>query len=197
VCRRIGFDPGYRRQFWVGNCVAIGLAAGFVEPLEASAIALIDQGARLIGDGLPEGAAGWAGAARRFNTAMALRWGRIVDFIKLHYVLGRRSDSPYWADNRAAASIPESLAELLAAWRHRPPHAGDFPQRDDLFPAASYQYILLGMGAWSDVPGWAGSPEAPAGQLSQVAEAAAAARRGLPANRALLDQIARFGLRRI
>ena len=46
--RRIPFEPGYRRQFWVNNCVAVGLSGGFIEPLEASALALIEQGADVI-----------------------------------------------------------------------------------------------------------------------------------------------------
>ena len=58
-----------------------------------------------------------------------------------------RRDGRYWQDHRAAASIPPRLAELLALWANRPPTRADVPMIDELFPAASYQYILYGMGA--------------------------------------------------
>ena len=59
--------------------------------------------------------------ARRFNEAFTYRWERVIDFLKLHYVLSRRDDSDYWRDNRDAASMPPRLAELLELWRHRAP----------------------------------------------------------------------------
>ena len=83
---------------------------------------------------------------KRFNAKMAYHWQRIIEFLKLHYSVSRRSDSPYWLDNRAPASCPEALAEKLILWRQQPPWHDDAPLLDELFPSASYQYVLYGMG---------------------------------------------------
>lgn len=143
--RRLRFSPGYREQFWHRNCVAVGLAAGFIEPLEASALALVELSAAFIRDEMPADREDMALVARRFNDAFAYRWSRIIDFLKLHYVLSRRDDADYWREHRGAASQPESLRELLQLWAHRAPSRNDFYRVEEVFPAASYQYVLYGM----------------------------------------------------
>ena len=197
--RRIAFEPGHRQRFWQGNCIAVGLSAGFIEPMEATAIALIEMGARMIGDVLPATRDGLARAARQYNACFEYRWARIIDFLKLHYVLNRREGSDFWRENRRAASIPASLAEALAAWRHQCPAPVDFAHREELFPAASYQYILYGMGAWSAPP-----PRLDGATDALVAERVAACARMADAlattlrpNRETLQTIARYGLKAI
>lgn len=143
--RRLRFSPGYREQFWHRNCVAVGLAAGFIEPLEASALALVELSAAFIRDEMPANRADMALVANRFNDAFAYRWSRIIDFLKLHYVLSRRDDADYWHDHRSAATQPESLRDLLQLWQHRVPSRNDFYRVEEVFPAASYQYVLYGM----------------------------------------------------
>lgn len=143
--RLIRYSPGYRERFWHRNCVAVGLAAGFIEPLEASALALVELSAAMIRDEMPATRADMDLVARRFNEAFAYRWARIIDFLKLHYVLSRRDDADYWRDHRRADSQPESLRELLQLWAHRAPSRHDFYRGEEVFPAASYQYVLYGM----------------------------------------------------
>ncbi|TVS11707.1 MAG: tryptophan 7-halogenase [Wenzhouxiangella sp.] len=144
--RRIGFRPGYRERFWHRNCVAVGMSAGFIEPLEASALVMIELAAGMITDELPATRSAMDIHARRFNEKFRYRWERIIDFLKLHYVLSRRDDSDYWIDNRHGDSIPERLQGLIELWRHQVPGPRDFPQIDEIFSAASYQYVLYGMG---------------------------------------------------
>lgn len=144
--RRIRFDPGHREHFWHRNCVAVGLAAGFIEPLEASALALVELSAAMIRDEWPGNRADMDIVAARFNEAFAYRWARIIEFLKLHYVLSRRDDADYWREHRQASSQPQRLQELLRLWRRRPPNRNDFPRLEEVFPAASYQYVLYGMG---------------------------------------------------
>jgi tryptophan 7-halogenase len=146
VPRRLRFNPGYREQFWHRNCVAVGLAAGFIEPLEASALALVELSAAMIRDDMPADRAEMDIVAKRFNEAFAYRWSRIIDFLKLHYALSRRDDADYWRDHRSAATQPESLRELLQLWSHRAPSRNDLYRAEEVFPAASYQYVLYGMG---------------------------------------------------
>jgi hypothetical protein len=82
----------------------------------------------------------------RFNERFRYRWDRVVDFLKMHYILSKRTDSDFWIDNCRDASIPEQLGEALKLWRYRPPSRYDFYQIEEIFPAASYQYVLYGMG---------------------------------------------------
>ena len=144
--RTIAFEPGYRQAPWIGNCVAVGLSAGFVEPLEASALALIEQSAGIIAGQLPRDRRVMDVVAARFNAKMEYHWQRIVEFLKLHYAISLRGDTEYWLDNRRADSCPEGLREKLILWRQQPPWHDDAPRLDELFPSASYQYVLYGMG---------------------------------------------------
>lgn len=142
--RKITFQSGHREQFWKGNCVAVGMAAGFVEPLEATAIMLIELSARYIAEHLPADESLMPLVAKRFNQQMDYRWGRIIDFLKFHYMLTKRPE-PYWQAHCEQSSIPQSLKDDLAMWKFRGPTTGDFTSAMELFPAASYQYVLYGM----------------------------------------------------
>ena len=144
--RLLRFQSAYLESFWVGNCIAIGQSAGFLEPLEASAIVMVELGVEALLNDFPRDRSAMPARARQFNSLMRYRWERIVEFLKLHYVLSRR-DEPYWRDHRDGASVPARLAELLELWRDRPPLAADFSAVDEVFPAASWQYVLYGMGA--------------------------------------------------
>lgn len=143
--KTIKFESGYREQFWKNNCVAVGLAAGFVEPLEATALMLVEISARYIAENLPADDALMSITAKRFNSQMDYRWQRIIDFLKLHYMLTKRPE-PYWQENCNPDTIPDSLKEDLAVWGFRGPITSDFDAAIELFPAASYQYVIYGMG---------------------------------------------------
>jgi glycine/D-amino acid oxidase-like deaminating enzyme len=198
--RKLSFRPGYRETLWHRNCVAVGLAAGFVEPLEASALALVELSAAMISEQLPATRALMDTVAARFNDAFRYRWERAVDFLKLHYLLSRRTDSAYWLEHRSSATVPPRLAQLLELWRYQSPSRHDFPRIEEIFPAASYQYVLYGMGFRPE----AGSLPEPAqnAALAQryFAEAATLGRSmlaALPTNRALLNHLQSYRLQRI
>jgi len=200
MLRRIPLNPGYRETFWHRNCVAVGISAGFIEPLEASALALIELSARMIGEDLPPNRALMETVARRFNERFRYRWGRIVDFLKLHYVLSGRSDSEFWIDNRRPGSIPARLQELLELWRFRPPGSRDFPEIEEVFPAASYQYVLYGMGFRPELPPYArrlDDPIAAARCLQAVGQLKHKYLAGLPSNRDLVEHVRARGLPRV
>ena len=186
--RSLSFRTGHRAEFWRGNCVAIGLSAGFIEPLEASAIVMIELSLRALVENFPADAGSLTVHAKRFNELFRTRWDRIIDFLKLHYVLSRREE-PYWVAQRDAATVLPHLAELLQLWRDQPPSAYDFPLADEIFPAASHQYVYYGMGG----PLPARLPRASDGmrrQLSQVHERTRGLLAALPANRILLNSMA-------
>jgi tryptophan 7-halogenase len=200
MARKISFTPGYREKFWHRNCVAIGLSAGFIEPLEASALALVELSAAMLSDQLPATREAMDVVAARFNDTFSYRWERVIEFLKLHYVLTQRSDSDFWRDNCRSASIPDRLSELLELWRFQPPSRYDLPRIEEIFPSASYQYVLYGMGF---------RPEAgPVARRNDDADRAdgffreTAALTGkmlgaLPTNRELIGHIKRNGLTRI
>jgi len=146
TARRLQFNPGFRREFWHRNCVAVGMSAGFIEPLEASAIALVELSAAMIRDELPANREVMETVAKRFNQRFSYRWERVIEFLKLHYVLTTRTDSNYWVDHCRKEGIPDRLAELLELWQYQPPSRHDLVQTDEIFPSASYQYVLYGMG---------------------------------------------------
>ncbi|WP_225205001.1 tryptophan halogenase family protein [Novosphingobium huizhouense] len=195
--RQIDIRSGHRELFWKNNCVAVGLAAGFLEPLEASAIVLIELSAKMIADQMPPAREVMDTIARRFNDKTLYRWGRIIDFLKLHYVLSQRRDTAFWRDNMDPASIPERLQELMALWRFQPPHLHEeFDRVDEVFPSASYQYVLYGMGFRSDVSRRALEPEVREAQRARRENAEITQRMlsGLPRHRDLINRIREFGL---
>ena len=195
--RRIAIRAGHRQRFWVNNVVAVGLSNGFLEPLEASALMLIELAVDFIADRLPARRSAMEVLARQFNRAFEHHWERIIEFLKLHYVLTRRDDTPFWRDNRRPESIPTGLQERLALWRHHPPAAHDFPHQFEVFSWPSYQYILHGMGFETD---YASAPTLTAEQaqarrhFQSVERIKAEALRDLPSHRELLDKIRDYGL---
>jgi len=191
--RRIAFTPGHRREFWHRNCVAVGMASGFIEPLEASALVMVELSARMIAEELPADRALMDIVARRFNQRFGYRWSRIIDFLKLHYALSKRGDSAYWRDNRNTESVPAHLRESLALWRYRAPGPTDFPHVDEVFSAASYQYVLYGMQfEYAHCPIRHSDHRAPPARelLLETNRRASQYLSALPDHRALLEQIA-------
>jgi len=188
--RRLTFRSGHRERFWERNCLAIGLSAGFLEPLEASAIVLIELSLEALLDNFPATRTSMHSHARRFNARFRYRWDRIVEFLKLHYVPSQR-DEPYWRAHRDPASIPPRLAELLEIWRDQPPSIADLPMADEIFPAASYQYVLYGMGYPPPAAGAirTAASDAVAGQVRQAEQRGRALAASLPGNRAYFDAL--------
>jgi tryptophan halogenase len=198
--RQIDINSGYRREFWTRNCVAVGLSAGFLEPLEASAIVMIELSAKSIANLLPGCRSGMRQAAQIFNETFSYRWERIVDFLKLHYVLSRREDSRFWIDNRTRGSIPDSLREALEFWQDHSPWHEDFSHREEVFSAASYQYILYGMGFATHTAPWllnGADRDLARMKMNETAQYAKNLTAALPANRELLSKVRRYGLQKI
>ncbi len=193
--RALRFQTGYRRTQWIGNCVAVGLSAGFLEPLESSGIGLIETAAYLIGYLLPDG--DMAAIAAHFNALMRPRFERIVDFLKLHYALTKRTDSAFWRDNADPASWPQTLRDKLSMWRSRPPHRLDFVADFEMYPTTSWQYVLYGMGYATDLSArraaWPRAQEARR-EFEMIPQVAQRALADLPDHRKLVEAlVARAG----
>ena len=198
--RRIPIRAGHRETFWKRNCVAVGLAGGFLEPLESSAIMLVELSAKLLAEQMPACREVMDLIARRFNEATMYRFERIIDFLKLHYALTRRTDTAFWRDNVDPATVPDRLKELLTLWEFRSPWFFDeFDRLEEVFPAASYQYVLYGMGFQTRVtPEDTAGTELLAARLVRENEQLTGemcAR--LPTNRELLTKIHEYGLQSV
>jgi tryptophan halogenase len=189
--RIISFDTGYRERQWVGNCVAIGLSAGFLEPLEATGLVLIEAAVGMLAELFPHHGPVDA-PARRFNQLMAARFENIVKFLKLHYCLSQRAE-PFWRENADPATIPEELQELLRQWRYRPPGRFDFILDVETFAFFNYQYILYGMEFPTDLSaGRSDFPNVAAAHklFDRIRVFGEKAARDLPSHRDLVSELA-------
>lgn len=136
---RLRFVAGKRERQWVGNCVAIGLSAGFLEPLESTSIHLIQLGITKLIELFPGG--GWDPLdADEFNRSMALEYERVRDFLILHYCATERSDSAFWEYCRNMA-LPDSLKGKLELFRERGIIAR---YREGMFLEPSWIAVYLG-----------------------------------------------------
>lgn len=198
--RKIPIQSGHRQQFWKNNCVAVGLSAGFLEPLEASALVLVELSATMIAEQMPACRSVMDVISKRFNETFHYRWARIIDFLKLHYILSKREDNQFWIDNRDPSTIPDSLQELMALWHFHSPYNHDFTSNNEVFPAASYQYVLYGMGFETDYSyskSACNHPEFAQEQLLKNKKQTEQVLATLPTNRELLDKIHEHGLQAI
>jgi tryptophan halogenase len=143
--RHLSFVTGRRKLAWNQNVVALGLSAGFVEPLESTSIHLIQLGIAKLLALFPD---------RRFeplerdeyNRAMQTTFEAVRDFVILHYKLTSHADTPFWS-HCSQMSIPESLERKLALFRGR---GRNLRSEGELFGLTSWVAVMLGQGAWPE-----------------------------------------------
>lgn len=143
--RKIPMRMGYREKFWCKNAVALGLAQGFVEPLEATSIFVTDFSAELFARSFSTEKASMSVAANYCNKVVAYAWERVIDFVQLHYHLSDRRDSTFWRAYHHEAKLSDVLAERLAIWKANAPKKSDFFSRFDLFDVDNFLFVLYGM----------------------------------------------------
>lgn len=137
--RTIRYRTGRRRKVWEKNCIALGLASGFVEPLESTSIHLIMIGVTRLIQLFP-----FSGVneplARRYNEMADSELERIRDFIILHYKATQRGDTAFWRQCRDM-DIPDTLKQRIALFRE---NAYVYQAADDLFRVDSWLQVMLG-----------------------------------------------------
>lgn len=140
--RPIRFATGHRREYWSHNCVALGLAAGFMEPLESTSIHLVQSGISRLLNLLPRDGSDNKTARETFNRLSTVEWERVRDFLILHYVANDRQGDPFW-DHCRAIDVPPTLIEKIELFRE----AGLFMrEEDELFLDDSWGQVMLGQG---------------------------------------------------
>jgi tryptophan 7-halogenase len=139
--KQLRFTTGKRRRQWSRNVVAIGLASGFLEPLESTSIHLIQLAIGYLVELFPDRQFDPMNATE-FNRIMALEYERIRDFIILHYHATERDDTPFW-DYCRTMQVPDSLAYRMELFRER----GVVAQyREGMFLDASWLAVFFGQG---------------------------------------------------
>ncbi len=139
--RPLRFTTGVRRRHWVGNCLAVGLSAGFLEPLESTSIHLAQSAISRFLAVLPTGAPKPA-IVDWFNAQAEFEWSRVRDFIILHYWANDRRGEPFW-DERRCMQLPNTLEAKIAQWQ-----AAGFIYREheELFTEVGWFQVLAGQG---------------------------------------------------
>jgi tryptophan halogenase len=197
--RLIKMNIGYREKFWVKNCAALGLAQGFVEPLEATGLLVFDATAKMLAAQFPTSKADMNIVAKLFNKRIKLSWDSVIDFVKLHYYLSRRDDSPFWLDNRKRATTPETLLDRLELWKTQLPNQLDFYGGFEIFNLENYLYVLYGMDFKTDIeklkPRY---PEVKRAErfFKEIETSAEFLKGDLESNRTLINKILKYGLQK-
>jgi len=135
---------GRREKMWEKNCLAIGLSAGFIEPLESTGLFLVQHAIQTFIDYIPA-SDNCTHSQDRYNKMMNDTFDDLHDFVLMHYVLSGRRDTPFWRDYTEQVKIPSSLSSLLELWKEKIPQALDFNTNSTLFGAHNWFFILSGL----------------------------------------------------
>jgi tryptophan halogenase len=141
--RLLRFTTGRRKKFWNKNCIALGLAGGFLEPLESTSIHLIQRGLTHLLNLFPDRSCASI-MAEEFNRIAIDEYERIRDFIILHYKATAREDAPLWRHCRTM-DIPRTLAYRIEQFRSG---GRVVKYGGDLFVAPNWLAVCLGQDLW-------------------------------------------------
>ncbi|HEX5306681.1 MAG TPA: tryptophan halogenase family protein [Dyella sp.] len=139
--RQLRFHTGMRKQVWNRNCVAMGLASGFIEPLESTSIHLMQSAVSRLLAMFPDKHFDPALVAE-YNRQTRLEYEQTRDFIVLHYKATERDDTPFWRQC-AAMDIPAGLAHRIELFRQS---GNIFREGEELFSAVGWLQVLVGQG---------------------------------------------------
>lgn len=139
--RHLRFKAGMRNELWSHNVVSLGLASGFLEPLESTSIYLVQKTLSSLLSSFPSRAT-VAAIRSAFNAEQSVHWEHLRDFIILHYALNGRHGQPFW-DACRDMSLPSSLAAKIETFKSTGRLDGN---SGDFFRASSWLALFAGLG---------------------------------------------------
>ncbi len=147
--RHLSMKVGRVSRSWVGNCLAVGLSQGFIEPLEATALHIVQA---TVEGFLVAHEEGEAEARDRFNNSLNARYDGIRDYIVCHYRMNRRTDTAYWRDNAANQTLSVNLKAVMTAWFTGADLETEIARLGigGYYPALSWHCLLAGYGTYPD-----------------------------------------------
>lgn len=145
--RHLTMRVGQVRQHWQRNCLAVGLSQGFLEPLEATALHLVQETVQRFIHEFERGEFSTR-YQKDFNQQIRGRFEGIRDYIVAHYKLNSRSDTPYWVANRENTHLSESLEQVLHVWQSNGDLAVEIERQGigQYYSAISWHCLLAGYG---------------------------------------------------
>lgn len=147
--RHLQMNVGRVESSWVKNCLAVGLSQGFIEPLEATALHIVQATVEGFIDAFERGGM-TATHADEFNAKIARRYDGIRDYIVAHYRMNQRTDTDYWRDNAANDALSDSLKAVMTAWFTGADLAKEIAQLDigKYYSSLSWHCLLAGYGTF-------------------------------------------------
>jgi 2-polyprenyl-6-methoxyphenol hydroxylase-like FAD-dependent oxidoreductase len=147
--RHLKMKVGQLQQHWYKNCLAVGLSQGFIEPLEATALHLVQTSVEIFIDQYQFSQA-TALQQQHYNQQISERFERVRDYIVAHYKLNSRDDTDYWRANRANSQLSDSLLQILDCWyrRHDLDQEIKRQQLCSHFGTSSWHCLLSGYGVY-------------------------------------------------
>ena len=145
--RRLKFKVGRVKEHWYRNCLGVGLSQGFIEPLEATALDMVQETVVRFIEAANKG--NMTDEFRdEFNTRISGRFDAVRDYIVCHYRINTRTDTPYWIDAGQNEKISQSLREILTAWIKGQNITDELERQklDAYFPNISWNCLLAGKG---------------------------------------------------
>ena len=147
--RRLRFKVGRVREHWFRNCLAVGLSQGFIEPLEATALDMVQETVVRFIEAANNG--DFTDQFRDdFNARISRRFDAVRDYIVCHYRINSRTDTDYWRDAGSNEKISQSLREILTSWVQGKNITDELERQnlDAYFPNVSWNCLLAGKGIY-------------------------------------------------
>lgn len=147
--RHLQMKVGRVEKHWESNCLAVGLSQGFIEPLEATALLLVQLTIQEFIQSLES--SNFTSAKRdAFNNNINARFDAVRDYIVAHYVVNSRNDTPYWQDNANNGNLSQSLYDVISTWTSGKDLTEELRRQEieNFYPTMSWHCLLAGYGIY-------------------------------------------------
>jgi hypothetical protein len=169
--KHLRMKVGQVKHHWYKNVIAVGLSQGFIEPLEATALHLVQETIQKLATSLtaPDFENNEEALKRDFNEDIRQRFEGVRDYIVCHYKMNSRTDSSYWLDNRENSNISAQLSEVIEVWRSKQDISAVLTKHKmtQYYPVISWYCLLAGYGAFAPVSSINKLPTSQMKQLEQ------------------------------